>query len=62
MSDAELLSNALHLNKKCTFAALKKITKMKNITFIVAACCLMMAACAQSPKSAENQNSCLTLV
>lgn len=33
---------------------------MKNITFIVAACCLMMAACAQSPKSAENQKNSQT--
>ena len=28
---------------------------MKNITLILAACCLMMTACAQSPKGANNQ-------
>ena len=33
---------------------------MKNITFIVAACCLMMAACAQSPKGTENQKNSQT--
>ena len=33
---------------------------MKNITFIVAACCLVMAACAQSPKSTDYQNNSQT--
>ena len=30
---------------------------MKYITSIIAACCLMMTACAQSPKGTENQNN-----
>ena len=41
------------------FCAVKKRT-MKNITFIVAACCLVMAACAQSPKSTDYQNNSQT--
>ena len=30
---------------------------MKNITLIIATCCLILGACAQSPKGTENQNN-----
>jgi len=30
---------------------------MKYITSIIAACCLVMTACAQSPKGTESQNN-----
>ncbi len=30
---------------------------MKNITLIIATCCLILGACAQSPKSTANQNN-----
>ncbi|MBP5556631.1 MAG: NAD(P)H-dependent oxidoreductase [Bacteroidales bacterium] len=30
---------------------------MKHITFFIAACCMMLSVCAQSPKSTENQNN-----
>lgn len=35
----------------------KKIRIMKNIPLILATCCLMMTACAQSPKSANKQTN-----